>query len=581
MMNDTNAQNQSGWKRPLRGWFWLIAWALLVLGLSAIAWFVIRLASHDFLHAASAVRWLSALGIGLAAALLLRFLAWCVCSWRNFKRALLAVACLAGLATLFYAEEDLRGWLAWRHFKSQWEAKGEKFNFAEFIPPPVPEDQNFALAPVVASSYSRVLDRNGNQKSPPDTNVVNQLQLPLEIDNDGPPNATGDWQKAIPVNLKPWQDYYRDLALTTNAFPVAAQAQSPAADVLLALSKYDPVIEQLRQAAARPAARFPLNYNQEQTFAILLPHLASLKGCAVVLRLRALAELQAGQNQAGLADIGLALSLTEKIRSEPFLISHLVRLAMFQLTEQAIWEGLAEHRWNDAQLAQLDQDLAPFDFAADYRAAMRGENVCQVATMDFLRHHPALFDSLGDSRGPRVADFCAYLIPTGWFYQNELRSSKFVLEQFLPLADRTRETFSPDLADEAAQALNTMPHTPYTVICRMLLPALTRASHRFAFAQAALDFARCGCALERYRLATGKYPGELDALAPRFIAKVPVDPVGGQPLHYRTEPNGTFTLYSVGWNGTDEGGRVFSKKGRAVDLDKGDWVWHYPDSPEL
>jgi hypothetical protein len=583
MMNDTNADTPSGWKRPLRGWLWLVAWALLVLALSAIAWFFIGLIGHDFLKGASVSLWLPAFGLGLAAALFLRLLVWCVCSWRNFKRAVLAIACLAGLVMLFYAEEDLRGWLSWRHFKSQWVAKGEKFNFADFIPPPVPEEQNFAMAPVVASAYSRVLDPSGNQKSPPDTNVVNQLQMPLEIDNDGPPNAAGNWQKAIPINLKPWQEYYRDLALTTNAFPVAAQAQTPAADVLLALSKYDPILEQLRQAAARPASRFPLNYNQDQTFAILLPHLAPLKGCAVVLRLRALAELQAGQSKAALDDIRLALSLTEKIRSEPFLISHLVRVAMFQLTEQAVWEGLSEHRWNEAQLAELEQALDRFDFVAAYLTAMRGENVCQVATMDFLRHHPGQLDSIGDSQENRaqLADFCAYLIPAGWYYQNQLRSSKFMLEEFMPLADSTRETFSVDLANQAAQSLNAMPHTPYTVICRMLLPALTPAAHRFAFAQAALDFARLGCALERYRLAAGKYPEELDALAPQFIARVPVDPIGGQPLHYRTEPNGTFTLYSVGWNGTDDGGNVFSKKGRAVDLDKGDWVWRYPDSPKL
>ncbi len=33
---------------------------------------------------------------------------------------------------------------------------------------------------------------------------------------------------------------------------MAARPQSPAADVLLALSKYDPVVEELREAARRP-----------------------------------------------------------------------------------------------------------------------------------------------------------------------------------------------------------------------------------------------------------------------------------------------------------------------------------------
>src|SRR5690242_10445027 len=259
-MKQTNSENPKTWKRPLKGWVSLVAWALSALALTGITWLFLGLVNEEFLNAATPARWLLSLGVGFALVLVLRFLSWCLCSWRNLKRVLFSFGCLAGLIALFYAEEDLRGWLAWRHFKSHWEAKGEKFNFADFIPPAVPDDQNFAMAPVVASCYSQVLDRSGNVKSPRDNKVANQLQMPLEIDDDGPRNATGDWQKARPIDLEPWQDYYRNLSLTTNVFPVAAQAQSPAADVLLALSKYEPNLEQLRKAAARPASRFPLNY---------------------------------------------------------------------------------------------------------------------------------------------------------------------------------------------------------------------------------------------------------------------------------------------------------------------------------
>ena len=58
-------------------------------------------------------------------------------------------------------------------------------------------------------------------------------------------------------DLKAWQNYYRALAATTNEFPVAPQPQSPAADVLLALSKYDPAIEELR--AGGSIARFAVS----------------------------------------------------------------------------------------------------------------------------------------------------------------------------------------------------------------------------------------------------------------------------------------------------------------------------------
>ena len=52
------------------------------------------------------------------------------------------------MIALFYAEEDWRGKHDWEKFKRQWEAKGEKFDFKDFVPPPVPDDQNFAFSPV-------------------------------------------------------------------------------------------------------------------------------------------------------------------------------------------------------------------------------------------------------------------------------------------------------------------------------------------------------------------------------------------------------------------------------------------------
>jgi hypothetical protein len=73
------------------------------------------------------------------------------------------------------------------------------------------------------------------------------------------------------------------------------------------------------------------------------------------------------------------------------------------------------------------------------------------------------------------------------------------------------------------------------------------------------------CALERHRLAQGQYPGELAALVPQFMAKVPHDIITGQPLHYRRTDDGRFVLYSVGGDEKDDNGRANL-----------DWVWTYP-----
>ena len=580
-MQETNEPKSNIWKRPLKGWRALAAWAVVIAILAIITRIVRILTSTNSYSGPSVLPWWLCIGIGLMVAILMALLVRCLTSKRNFKQLLLGFACLAGLIVLFYAEEDIRGRLAWRQFKAQWEAKGEKFDFAEFIPPPVPDDRNFAMTPVVSTTYGQILDRNGHQLYPQNTNVVNRLHMPLDGGDGGPTNGMGNWQKALSSNLEPWQRYYRQLFLRTNLFAVPPQPQTPAADVLLALSKYDSTIEELRRAAALPASRFPLNYDSEEPAMILLPHLAPAKGCSLVLRMRALAELEAGQSEAALADINLALRVTETIRSERFLISQLVRIAMFQITVQAVWEGLASHRWTDAQLSELDQQLAALDFVADYKRAMRAENSWQVASMDFLRHHRDQLHNLDfggfDEEAPfRLPDIPVHLIPSGWFYQNQLRSSQFILGQLLPIADVGQQTISCPSVKQADEALRTMPVTPYSITCKMFLPGLVRSARKFALAQTAVNLARTACALERHRLAHGRYPATLDVLAPQFITKVPYDLICGQPLHYRLTDDGQFILYSVGWNEKDDGGIVALTKGGSVDLDSGDWVWRYP-----
>jgi len=92
-----------------------------------------------------------------------------------------------------------------------------------------------------------------------------------------------------------------------------------------------------------------------------------------------------------------------------------------------------------------------------------------------------------------------------------------------------------------------------------------------------VDLARAAIALERYRLAHREFPESLDVLVPHFVAQVPHDIIGGQPLKYRRTDDGQFILYSVGWNQTDDGGVIgHHANGIAPYFEAGDWVWRYP-----
>jgi hypothetical protein len=167
-------------------------------------------------------------------------------------------------------------------------------------------------------------------------------------------------------------------------------------------------------------------------------------------------------------------------------------------------------------------------------------------------------------------------IPTGWLYFEQLNYHRLFEEQLLPILDMTARRVHPQRAEQSERAFEKSGVSVvwrHRVLVRMLMPALAKLSKRSAYAQTTVDEATLACALERCRLVDGKFPETLNALAPRFIAKLPHDVISGEPLQYRREGEG-YVLYSVGWNEKDDGGKPGTKSAPASE--DSDWVWQMP-----
>ena len=514
-----------------------------------------------------------------------RFLKW-LFSWRTLRRALIGVAGLLTLLALFCAEENVRGKQAWENYRREAETLGKQFDLAALIPKPIPDEQNFAATPFIKSwfvrsnrTYTAVEYWNGDSYG----RVGSMISSSRDKKDAGNRHFTDlvAWEMALAAphssdKKVTFESDKRDLASRAKAAPA----------VLDSLRTNEAVFAELRAASERPLSRYPVRYDLDNPFAILLPHLSNVRSVCRRLGLKACAELAADRSPEALGDVKLALFMADSLKEEPFLISCLVRVACWQSATQPVWEGLAEHAWSDAKLQELEARLQQCDFVSDAKKSLESERACGVTTMELVRKKgPAyLFDISGDA-SPTLADdrrsanFIGLFIPRGWYYLEEYNYCRLFDTLLGSGLDTAKKRVSPgqlaasqrELSQEfSGGGVKAILH--HRIMAAMLLPALEKFVLKAAQAQTTANQAAVACALERYRLANGQFPDTLDALVPRFISPLPHDVITGEPYKYRRTADGQFVLYSIGWNEKDDGGIPGSK---LFDETEGDWVWQY------
>ncbi len=516
-------------------------------------------------------------------------------SWRYFFW-LLGLVLVVGL---FYAEENWRGQWAWNRYKRAMAERGQPLELSAVVPPKVPDDQNFTMTPILAPLFDFVAG------TPPGSSPLNSIGL-FASNYD---TASRGLNAAAAVRSNSWVTARTDLpawyAAFLNSTNKAAKQKAgltaanftvheAATGVLTQLLEAEPVFDELQAASKLPASRFNIHYNDENSAAILLPHLAIVKRLTQVLALRASAELALGQTDQAFEDTKLLLRLTDACKDEPFLISQLVRIAQFGLALQPVAEGM--NQWSEPQLSSLQAQFARFDFCADARRTLSADRYWGSAMIECVRRSRDKLNMLGSiSRGQQSGfELGAVLMsaaPPGWFDFEKLNYSRMADECLVPTIDLTARQVSPRLshaADERVAKLTKRSsaglYFHHLFFCSLLVPdnSMTgeptfKVAQRAAFAQTAVDCALIACALERFRREHGQFPDSLGALQPQFIPQLPHDIINGEPLKYHRTETGQYVLYSVGWNESDDRGVVgVVKVEEGNSLAQGDWVWRLP-----
>ncbi len=472
--------------------------------------------------------------------------------------ALFVAACLATLIIALFIEEKIRGRAAWRAYETAAKARGVKLDFADYVSPKISNAENFAAIPVFDAVF-RASDAKEKIPTPfklPDVAGVKEPRL-------------SDPVKQERLDLAAWQNFFVETKLLSVA------GDSAAADVLRALDTFAAPLAQLSEAGTRPHCRFPVHW--ENLYAALLPHLEILRAASRLYALRLTAHLALGQSEAAYEDFRDGLRLTTVTVEDPSLISGLVRIAMASTMENAVWDGLAGRQWADPELRKIEADLAKVDWLKDYVFAMGSERGFSNSTTDVLIENPRQLAEVIHAThggGPPSGGIGFSLYPTGWFYQNKVRSNHYFDEMLSRIDPGARRYFGDRGIDSLDGDLKSLPRRTYYLLVALLAPALETVEKKYVQAATITELARLACALERYRLARETFPQALADLTPDFLASVPAEIVSGEAYRYRRTDDGSFVLYSTGLDLRDDGGVIDPKKKSAKD--QTDWVWRYP-----
>jgi hypothetical protein len=265
------------------------------------------------------------------------------------------------------------------------------------------------------------------------------------------------------------------------------------------------------------------------------------------------------------------------------LVSQMIRMAIAGLGLAVTWEALQAQGWNEESLAALQRDWESADLAAAIERGMTGERALGQAAFSLMR-------SAGPAERMKMFGsndyFEQFVLMLQW---NADEDETLYLEFHQRSLDSIRKTrngaswqiVKVELGSNDAHLVKALSGPMGDVhhrISAIAIPNAMKAAAVVARNETQRRLTIAAIALERYRLHNGQSPPDLDALVPQFLSAVPVDPMSARPFGYRRNTDGSFTLYSAGEDGRDDGGDPsLQSRVNTFDLWEGkDAVWPVP-----
>jgi hypothetical protein len=313
------------------------------------------------------------------------------------------------------------------------------------------------------------------------------------------------------------------------------------------------------------------NKENKSLFDVVLPHLSTIRGLARFSVLHSRINLKEGKTHQALEDCLAVVRAGRHWQGKGTIIEQLVGIAISALAREEILHITATQDISSNDLKQIQQQLSEI-YADGYPLInMKGE---RLVFQDIVQR---VFTDRGPGGG--------HLIPDRWtqLVDSDLTREERDYKIFMPISTAAsmihagrNETLAKanELYDRSIERAKKTPYERHIgkidstekmlmnmseyrfFLIRYFAPALERASDLVFRSKASHEATITILALMRYRLDNKEYPANLDKLiAVGYLKELPMDPFSNKPLVYKRTNDG-FMLYSVGFNYTDDGGRI-------------------------
>lgn len=469
---------------------------------------------------------------------------------RWLKRITSCAGVLALLLLLFLGFEHVRGNWGLSRRLSELKSRGEVLSVSALQPNHPPGDQNAADGLISLS---------------------NRLQTVMSNLDNTPPTLrlASPGHAIVAYELKQWS---RD-GKTTNDWSKVGEELANCSELLDEIHK---VLERSSYDSGFDYQKGFVNFH--------MPAIGPVRRAAQLLSIAEVYELSRGRLEAAHQYLCDLIRLVAVQRPEPLLISQLVRQACAVFALNATWQALQAKGWTDPQLVSMQSAWESCDFEHDMAAAMEMERALSLDFYEQIKHSNEKLTFVLNER-EKVAEmtdgaFAGFVthgfvlrrihVPVwrlAWADQGEL----FELNEWQVIIERERIAQTNGwtvLAGRLDSAGRPLPWAPFlegkakvSWYDKVRLMFDTENSgisdlliRKALSIQTQQQMAITAIAIERYRLKKGHIPSELSALVPDYLPVLPRDGMDGKSLRYRLAPHGGFQLYSVGHDGTDNGG---------------------------